>query len=88
MKRLFLKGNKEDTIEEEAPKKKVKKEFKKVVKEEKEETKKEEKVVEEIKEEKEDLTSKTLAELKTMAKEKGLKGYSTMKKDELISILK
>ena len=84
----FLKGNKEDTIEEEAPKKKVKKEFKKVVKEKKEETKKEEKVVEEIKEEKEDLTSKTLAELKAMAKEKGLKGYSTMKKDELISILK
>ena len=84
----FLKGNKEDTIEEEAPKKKAKKEFKKVVKEEKEKTKKEEKVVEETKEEKEDLTSKTLAELKAMAKEKGLKGYSTMKKDELISILK
>jgi len=36
----------------------------------------------------EDLSSKTLAELKAIAKEKGIKGYSTMKKDELLSNLK
>ena len=36
----------------------------------------------------EDLESKTLAELKAIAKEKGLKGYSTLKKAELIEMLK
>ena len=35
----------------------------------------------------EDLTSKTLTELKAIAKEDGIKGYSTMKKDELIASL-
>lgn len=35
-----------------------------------------------------DYTKMTLAELKTVAKEQGLKGYSSMKKDELISNLK
>ena len=39
------------------------------------------------KEEKEDLSSKTLTELKAIAKEKGIKGYSTMKKDELVKVL-
>ncbi len=37
---------------------------------------------------KEDLSTKTLAELKNLAKDKGIKGYSTMKKDELIASLK
>ncbi len=37
---------------------------------------------------KEDLSSKTLAELKTIAKDKNIKGYSSMKKDELLEALK
>ena len=60
----------------------------------KETTKKEEKV-EVKKEEKEvstteakDYSKMTLAELKAVAKEQGVKGYSTMKKDELIANLK
>ncbi len=75
--------------EEEKPKKEAKA---KTVKEifveslEKEETKeaiKEEKIVED-----EDLTLKTLTELKNIAKKKGIKGYSSMKKEELLLALK
>ena len=35
-----------------------------------------------------DLESMSLADLKALAKEKGLKGFSTLKKDELIKKLK
>ena len=35
-----------------------------------------------------DYSSKTLTELKAIAKEQGIKGYSTMKKDELLEALK
>ncbi len=54
-----------------------------------EEDKKETVKAVEVKEEvKEDISSKNLAELKDVAKEKGVKGYSTMKKDELLNELK
>lgn len=49
---------------------------------------KEEKPTEEKATVKEDLTSKTVAELRDLAKEKEIKGYSTMKKAELIDALK
>ena len=44
-------------------------------------------VVEETKEEKVDYTTMTLTELKEVAKAQGVKGYSKMKKEELISSL-
>ncbi|MBE6154955.1 MAG: 30S ribosomal protein S2 [Firmicutes bacterium] len=74
----------DELIKEEKTEEKVEvKETKKEVKEEKvEET------VVETKEEAKDYSKMTLAELKTVAKEQGIKGYSTMKKDELISNLK
>lgn len=46
------------------------------------------KKVEEKVENNDDLASKSLTELKALAKEKGIKGYSTMKKEELITSLK
>ena len=44
-------------------------------------------IVEDEEEKSDDLSSKTLAELKAIAKEKGVKGYSSMKKEELINVL-
>ena len=97
----FDQGKEEDKFEEkngkpakkDRPEWKERKDFKNKKKfeskEEVKETPKEEKK-EEVKEEKaagEDLNSKTLTELKNMAKEKGLKGYSTLKKAELIEAL-
>ena len=72
------KKNTKKEKEEKEEKTKKEKKAKKEVKEEKKETKKTKKV---------DLDSMTLADLKAMAKEKGLKGYSTLKKAELIELL-
>ncbi len=94
----FNKAKKDDSVEEKPEKnfhKNYKKDFKKEEKSEKKEVKKVEEPKEEVKEEKvevetskEDLSTKTLTELKAMAKSAGIKGYSTMKKDELIENLK
>ena len=53
---------------------------------EKKEIKKEEKVTDT--KEKSDLSSKTVTELREIAKEKGIEGYSTMKKADLIAAIK
>ena len=80
-----------DVVSEE-DKKETKKEVKTEVKQEVKETKKEEKVAkEETKQadkEVANLKNLTLLELKEIAKERGVKGYSKMKKEELLEVLK
>ena len=68
--------------------KKAKEVKEKVEKEAKETAKKATKTVAKKAEAVEDLTKKTVAELKEMAKASKIAGYSKMKKDELIAILK
>lgn len=69
--------------------KKLRKKKRKLSKKKTEEVKVDETVLEEIKEmvHVDELESKTLSELKKLAKENKIKGYSTMKKDELIEML-
>lgn len=78
---------KETKVETKEVKPEVKEEVKIEPKQEvKEEIEKE--VKEETKEEVKDYNDMTLAELKELAKSKGLKGYSTLKKQELIDLIK
>ena len=80
----------DDLIKEEEKKsEETKAEAPKVEKEEAKVEEKAEEVVEEKNETKEKaLEDMTLTELKAVAKERGIKGYSTMKKDDLINVLK
>ena len=81
-------------VTEEDKNKENKKDKKKEVKEEKKDVKEEtsepevKEVVEEMAKEEKNLDSMNLTELKEKAKIKGIKGYSKMKKDELIEVLK
>ena len=82
-KKEVVKEEKEEKVEKKTTKKAKKEE----VVEEKETPKKETKKTTK-KEEKKDLTTLTLTELKDLAKERSIKGYSKLKKDELIEVLK
>ena len=53
-----------------------------------EEPKKDEKTKKEVKEDNKDLSKLTVAELRELAKSKNITGYSTMKKAELLEVLK
>ena len=78
-------------FEKKESKKEVKKEIKateKVEKKVKKEEKIEEPVIDDVVEAKLDLSILTVVELRDLAKKKGIKGYSKMKKDELIESLK
>jgi len=78
-------GNEVVDVVSEEDKKDTKKENKEVKKEEKTETHEE---VKEADKKVTNIKNLTLLELKDLAKEKGIKGYSKMKKEELLEVLK
>ena len=78
---VYLVEDEETTKKENKPKKEAKEETKK-------EAKKETKEVKPKEEKKVDFEAMTLTDLKALAKEKGVKGYSSMKKEELIAAVK
>ena len=82
------KEDRKPKFDRKSDKKSYNKSSEKVEKTPKEEAKKEEVKSEPKKAVKEDLTTKTVAELRELAKAKEVKGYSTMKKAELIEALK
>ncbi len=82
------KEDRKPKFERKSDKKNFNKSSEKVEKNPKEEEKAKEVKPEPKKAEKEDLTTKTVAELRELAKAKEIKGYSTMKKAELIEALK
>lgn len=82
----FVKEEKKEIKKEEKKEEKVVKTEK--VEKVKEELKKVEAKVEKKASKVEDLSEKTLVELKEIAKERGLKGYSSLKKAEILELLK
>ena len=85
---VISEDDKKEVVQEETEEVKETKKAPKAKKEEVQEEVKEVKEEKPAKAKKEDLSSKTLTELKELAKERGIKGYSKLKKDELIEVLK